>query len=40
MVANKFLEDVDLDDTIRKESVVMCKMFHESVRELSLRFVC
>ncbi|XP_063446016.1 dynein axonemal heavy chain 3-like isoform X5 [Mytilus trossulus] len=39
MVANKFLEEVDLDDSIRKESVVMCKMFHESVRELSVSFM-
>ena len=35
MVANKFLEDVELDDNIRKETVTMCKHFHESVREMS-----
>ncbi|XP_073447160.1 dynein axonemal heavy chain 3 isoform X2 [Aquarana catesbeiana] len=35
MVANKFLEDVDLDDDIRKEVVSMCKYFQESVKELS-----
>lgn len=29
MVANNFLEDVDLDDDIRKLCVVMCKYFHE-----------
>ncbi|XP_069839891.1 dynein axonemal heavy chain 3 isoform X1 [Dendropsophus ebraccatus] len=35
MVANKFLEDVDLDDDIMKEVVSMCKYFQESVKELS-----
>ncbi|XP_072275027.1 dynein axonemal heavy chain 3 [Pyxicephalus adspersus] len=35
MVANKFLEDVDLDDDIRKEVVSMCKYFQENVKELS-----
>ena len=35
MVANKFLEEVDLDDDIRRETVVMCKHFHQSVRLLS-----
>ncbi|XP_074648811.1 dynein axonemal heavy chain 3-like [Tubulanus polymorphus] len=38
MVANKFLEDVELEDTMRTESVAMCKHFHESVRTLSLKF--
>ncbi|XP_030068202.1 dynein axonemal heavy chain 3 [Microcaecilia unicolor] len=35
MVANKFLEDVELDDDVRKEVVSMCKYFQESVKELS-----
>ncbi|XP_053327633.1 dynein axonemal heavy chain 3 [Spea bombifrons] len=35
MVANKFLEDVPLDDEIRKEVVSMCKYFQESVKDLS-----
>ncbi|KAM8960487.1 dynein axonemal heavy chain 3 [Pelodytes ibericus] len=35
MVANKFLEDVQLDDEIRKEVVSMCKYFQENVKELS-----
>ena len=39
MVANKFLEDVDLEDQIRYETVVMCKHFHESVRKMSERYV-
>ncbi|CAH1793738.1 unnamed protein product [Owenia fusiformis] len=38
MVANKFLEDVDLDDNVRKESVIMCKHFHESVRDQSEKY--
>ncbi|XP_051969464.1 dynein axonemal heavy chain 3 [Xyrauchen texanus] len=38
MVANKFLEDVDLEDNIRTEVVEMCKTFQESVRELSERY--
>nr|XP_006820578.1 PREDICTED: dynein heavy chain 3, axonemal-like [Saccoglossus kowalevskii] len=38
MVANKFLEEIDLDDDIRKASVAMCKHFHESVRKLSELF--
>ncbi|XP_028914074.1 dynein heavy chain 3, axonemal isoform X2 [Ornithorhynchus anatinus] len=35
MVAHKFLEDVELEDEIRKEVVSMCKYFQESVRCLS-----
>ena len=35
MVANKFLEEVDLEDDVRKETVFMCKHFHESVRKIS-----
>ena len=38
MVANKFLEDVELDDHVRKETIVMCKHFHESVRGMSERY--
>ncbi|XP_074775748.1 dynein axonemal heavy chain 3 [Athene noctua] len=38
MVANKFLEDVELEDDIRKEVVSMCKYFQESVRELSISY--
>ncbi|KAK0675118.1 DYH3 protein, partial [Pygoscelis papua] len=38
MVANKFLEDVELKDDIRKEVVSMCKYFQESVRELSISY--
>ncbi|XP_026560379.1 dynein heavy chain 3, axonemal [Pseudonaja textilis] len=38
MVANKFLEDVKLEDEIRKSVVFMCKYFQESVRELSVSY--
>ncbi|XP_030740234.2 dynein axonemal heavy chain 3 [Echinops telfairi] len=38
LVANKFLEDVALEDNIRIEVVSMCKYFQESVRTLSLDF--
>ncbi|XP_025972035.2 dynein axonemal heavy chain 3 [Dromaius novaehollandiae] len=38
MVANKFLEDVELEDEIRKGVVSMCKYFQESVRELSISY--
>nr|XP_014349786.1 PREDICTED: dynein heavy chain 3, axonemal [Latimeria chalumnae] len=35
MVADKFLEDIDMDDDIRKQVVSMCKYFQKSVGELS-----
>uniref|UniRef100_A0A8C2VP56 Dynein axonemal heavy chain 3 n=1 Tax=Chinchilla lanigera TaxID=34839 RepID=A0A8C2VP56_CHILA len=38
LVANKFLEDVELDDAIRTEVVAMCKYFQESVKNLSLDY--
>ena len=38
MVANKFLEDVDLEDSVRSETIVMCKHFHESVRLMSEQY--
>ncbi|XP_066239555.1 dynein axonemal heavy chain 3 [Saccopteryx leptura] len=38
LVANKFLEDVELDDNIRIEVISMCKYFQESVKELSLDY--
>ena len=38
MVANKFLEEVELEDNVRKETVAMCKHFHESVRVMSETF--
>ncbi|MGH0118801.1 UNVERIFIED_CONTAM: hypothetical protein FKN15_062263 [Acipenser sinensis] len=38
MVANKFLEEVELEDEIRKEVVAVCKYFQESVRVLSEKY--
>jgi len=38
MVANKFLEDVDLEDNVRSETIAMCKHFHESIRHMSQRY--
>ncbi|CAB3991140.1 dynein heavy chain 3, axonemal-like, partial [Paramuricea clavata] len=38
MVANKFLEEVEMSDNARKECVWMCKYFHESVRKTSERY--
>ena len=38
MVANRFLEEVELTDEERKATVPICKHFHQSTRELSERF--
>ncbi|KAK0049220.1 dynein heavy chain 3 axonemal-like isoform X1 [Biomphalaria pfeifferi] len=38
MVANKFLEDIEMDDTMKLETVNMCKHFHESVRIASEKY--
>ncbi|XP_048576009.1 dynein axonemal heavy chain 3 isoform X2 [Nematostella vectensis] len=38
MVANKFLEEVDISLEVKKQCVFMCKYFHESVRMLSERY--
>ncbi|CAB4020579.1 dynein heavy chain 3, axonemal-like, partial [Paramuricea clavata] len=38
MVANKFLDDVEMSYNVRKEVVFMCKYFHESVRALSEKY--
>uniref|UniRef100_A0A8B9YXV7 Dynein axonemal heavy chain 3 n=1 Tax=Bos mutus grunniens TaxID=30521 RepID=A0A8B9YXV7_BOSMU len=38
LVANKFLEDVELDDNIRIQVISMCKYFQESVKKLSLDY--
>lgn len=35
MVAKKFLEEIHLDAHVKKESIVMCKYFHESIRVMS-----
>ena len=38
MVANKFLEDVEMEEKMRAECVFMCQYFHQSVRLLSEKF--
>ncbi|EDV21418.1 uncharacterized protein TRIADDRAFT_60039 [Trichoplax adhaerens] len=38
MVANYYLDDVEMDSRIRTESVSLCKYFHESIRALSNRY--
>uniref|UniRef100_A0A8W4FGK9 Dynein axonemal heavy chain 3 n=1 Tax=Sus scrofa TaxID=9823 RepID=A0A8W4FGK9_PIG len=38
LVANKFLEDVELDDNIRIEVISMCQYFQESVKNLSMDY--
>lgn len=39
MVARKFLEEIELDAQIKKESISMCKYFHEYIRSLSERYL-
>ena len=38
MVANKFFEDLELEENVRKQTVLMCKEFHVNVRDISLAF--
>ena len=38
MVANKFLEDVQLNDNERKNIVSICKSFHTSALQYSTRY--
>lgn len=38
LVANKFLDDVEIADDIRKQTVVMCKHFHQSIVSLSEKY--
>ena len=38
MVANKFLDDVEMSYNVRKEVVLMCKYIHEGVRSLSEKY--
>ena len=40
MVANKFLEDVDVEDDVRLSCVSMCKYFHERWDSLKLCSFC
>ncbi|XP_020624937.1 dynein heavy chain 12, axonemal-like [Orbicella faveolata] len=39
MVANKFLQDVEMTDNERKEVVPICQYFHTSARNLSERYL-
>jgi len=38
-VAQRFLEDVELDDTTRVGCVEMCKEIHQSTIQLSVRYL-
>ena len=38
MVANKFLEELDMESSMRHQCVFMCQYFHQSVRELSDKY--
>ncbi|CAH1783204.1 unnamed protein product, partial [Owenia fusiformis] len=38
LVAFKYLDDVEMSQNVREETVVMCKHFHQSVRALSLKY--
>lgn len=38
LVANRFLEEVELTDLEREAAIPICKHFHQSTRELSERF--
>ncbi len=35
LVANKFLDDVEISDTIRVQTVYMCNYFHQHVVDMS-----
>jgi len=39
MVASKFLEEIELEASIKHESINMCKHFHESIRITSERYL-
>ena len=38
MVANKFLEEVEMEDPMKLQCVSMCQHFHQSVRSLSEKY--
>lgn len=37
LVANKYLDEVEMSQEVREQAVVMCKHFHQSVRAMSVR---
>lgn len=39
MVAKKFLEEIELDQQIKKASIEMCKHFHEFIRNIAEKFL-
>ncbi|XP_063710592.1 dynein axonemal heavy chain 3-like [Symsagittifera roscoffensis] len=39
LVANRFLESLDMEDSVKAATVWMCKYFHEDVRQMSIRFL-
>ncbi|KAK2157592.1 hypothetical protein LSH36_188g04054 [Paralvinella palmiformis] len=38
LVAHKFLDDVEMSQEVREETVIMCKHFHQTIRALSERY--
>jgi dynein heavy chain len=38
-VASKFLEDMDMEDEVRRNCVTMCGYFHESVRLVNSHYI-
>lgn len=39
IVARRFLDDIEMDDTVKEGCVEMCKEFHQTTRKLSDRFL-
>ena len=39
IVAQRFLEDVEIDEMIKAQCVDMCKEFHQSTRRLSEKYL-
>ena len=39
IVAQRFLEDVEMDELIKAQCVDMCKEFHQSTRKLSEKYL-
>ncbi|XP_075250490.1 dynein axonemal heavy chain 3-like isoform X2 [Convolutriloba macropyga] len=39
LVANRFLESLDMEDDVKASTVWMCKFFHEDVRIMSIKFL-
>ena len=39
MVANRFLEEMDLDTDVHKSCVFLCQYFHQSARKLSEKYL-